>query len=76
MSEDEARGLEGGREYLGVQQQQGQQQQGQQQQGQQQQGQQDKVRASHLLIKHQDSRRPASWKNVSIVSREFRCNPD
>ena len=71
MSEDEARGLEGGREYLGVQ-----QQQGQQQQGQQQQGQQDKVRASHLLIKHQDSRRPASWKNVSIVSREFRCNPD
>ena len=55
-------GLEGAREYLGL----GQAQQGQAQQGQgQQQGQQDKVRASHLLIKHSGSRRPASWKNVS-----------
>ena len=23
-----------------------------------------KVRASHLLVKHRDSRRPASWKSV------------
>jgi hypothetical protein len=29
-----------------------------------QQGEEEKVRASHLLIKHSGSRRPASWKNV------------
>lgn len=26
----------------------------------------DKVRASHLLVKHRDSRRPSSWKEVSF----------
>ena len=25
-----------------------------------------KVRASHLLVKHRDSRRPSSWKEVGI----------
>lgn len=29
-------------------------------------GGEEKVRASHLLIKHKDSRRPASWKNVRV----------
>ena len=27
----------------------------------------DKVRASHLLIKHKDSRRPSSWKEANIT---------
>lgn len=27
-------------------------------------GEKDQVRASHLLIKHKDSRRPSSWKEV------------
>jgi len=27
------------------------------------------VRASHLLVKHRDSRRPASWKEVSLHTR-------
>lgn len=27
----------------------------------------DKVRASHLLIKHAGSRRPSSWKEVSLI---------
>ena len=27
----------------------------------------DKVRASHLLIKHAGSRRPSSWKEVSTI---------
>lgn len=26
-----------------------------------------KVRASHLLVKHRDSRRPSSWKEVRAV---------
>ena len=26
-----------------------------------------KVRASHLLVKHRDSRRPSSWKEVNIT---------
>ncbi|GHJ90370.1 hypothetical protein NliqN6_6772 [Naganishia liquefaciens] len=30
-------------------------------------GGEEKVRASHLLIKHKDSRRPASWKNPNIT---------
>ncbi|KAJ2918410.1 hypothetical protein MD484_g2030, partial [Candolleomyces efflorescens] len=30
-------------------------------------GQGDKVRASHLLVKHRDSRRPASWKDSNIT---------
>lgn len=27
----------------------------------------DKVRASHLLIKHKDSRRPSSWKEANVT---------
>ncbi|KAI9336534.1 peptidyl-prolyl cis-trans isomerase ssp1 [Obelidium mucronatum] len=27
----------------------------------------DKVRASHLLVKHKDSRRPASWREANIT---------
>ena len=27
----------------------------------------DKVRASHLLVKHRDSRRPSSWKEVCVA---------
>ena len=27
----------------------------------------DKVRASHLLVKHKDSRRPSSWKEDNIT---------
>jgi len=27
----------------------------------------EKVRASHLLIKHAGSRRPSSWKEVSLI---------
>lgn len=27
-----------------------------------------KVRASHLLVKHRDSRRPSSWREVSAVT--------
>jgi peptidyl-prolyl cis-trans isomerase NIMA-interacting 1 len=29
------------------------------------------VRASHLLVKHRDSRRPSSWKEVSLVTTSF-----
>jgi NIMA-interacting peptidyl-prolyl cis-trans isomerase 1 len=32
----------------------------------------EKVRASHLLIKHSESRRPASWKNVRILCSRMR----
>lgn len=28
----------------------------------------EKIRASHLLIKHKDSRRPSSWKDVGGFS--------
>jgi hypothetical protein len=31
-------------------------------------GEKDQVRASHLLIKHKDSRRPSSWKEVWFKS--------
>jgi hypothetical protein len=27
----------------------------------------EQVRASHLLVKHRDSRRPASWRSVSLT---------
>ena len=30
----------------------------------------DEVRASHLLVKHRDSRRPSSWKEVSLDRRK------
>ncbi|EKM83952.1 hypothetical protein AGABI1DRAFT_110554 [Agaricus bisporus var. burnettii JB137-S8] len=30
-------------------------------------GEKDQVRASHLLIKHKDSRRPSSWKEADIT---------
>jgi len=30
------------------------------------------VRASHLLVKHRDSRRPSSWKEVSRVSSSIK----
>ncbi|ODV88855.1 hypothetical protein CANCADRAFT_3498 [Tortispora caseinolytica NRRL Y-17796] len=30
-------------------------------------GRSEKVRASHLLVKHKDSRRPSSWKQAEIV---------
>lgn len=30
-----------------------------------------KIRASHLLVKHAQSRRPSSWKEVSLLS--FNC---
>lgn len=33
----------------------------------------DKVRASHLLVKHRDSRRPSSWKEVSFDIVFFFC---
>ncbi|KAI5450679.1 peptidyl-prolyl cis-trans isomerase Pin1 [Naganishia albida] len=42
--------------------------QAQQQQGGGQEGGEEKVRASHLLIKHSGSRRPASWKNPNITT--------
>jgi len=29
-----------------------------------------KIRASHLLVKHKDSRRPSSWKQVSLRQTE------
>lgn len=59
-SEAELMTLKGANEYLGPHLQQ-QQQQGQRQSG----GRDGQVRASHLLIKHAGSRRPASWKSVS-----------
>lgn len=59
MSEAEIFGLSGAKECFERQQQVAAQQQ---QQGGQ--GEEEKVRASHLLIKHAGSRRPASWKNV------------
>ncbi len=31
-------------------------------------GEKGQVRASHLLVKHKDSRRPASWKEVRVSS--------
>ncbi|KAF5356152.1 hypothetical protein D9756_003692 [Leucocoprinus leucothites] len=30
-------------------------------------GEKDQVRASHLLVKHKDSRRPSSWKEANIT---------
>lgn len=30
-----------------------------------------KIRASHLLVKHKDSRRPSSWREVCFISRRF-----
>jgi NIMA-interacting peptidyl-prolyl cis-trans isomerase 1 len=29
-------------------------------------GNEGKIRAAHLLIKHQDSRRPSSWREVNL----------
>lgn len=66
MSETDIFGLPGARECFERQQQVIAAQQGQQQQ-QGQNGEEEKVRASHLLIKHAGSRRPASWKNVSLA---------
>lgn len=44
---------------------------GQRQQQQQAQQQAGKIRAAHLLVKHRDSRRPASWREAEIMrSRE------
>ena len=34
----------------------------------------DKIRAAHLLVKHKDSRRPSSWREVRIVMWQWR-NP-
>jgi NIMA-interacting peptidyl-prolyl cis-trans isomerase 1 len=31
----------------------------------------DKIRVSHLLIKHKDSRRPSSWKTVRLHQARF-----
>jgi peptidyl-prolyl cis-trans isomerase NIMA-interacting 1 len=31
-------------------------------------GNEGKIRAAHLLIKHQDSRRPSSWREASLIS--------
>ena len=28
----------------------------------------DKVRVAHILVKHAQSRRPASWKQVTVIS--------
>lgn len=56
MTEQEAMGLEGAHHLK-------------QQTGQPQQ-QEGKVRASHLLIKSRESRRPSSWKEVSKKERE------
>ncbi len=32
-----------------------------------QQGAEGKIRASHLLVKHRDSRRPSSWREANIT---------
>lgn len=32
-----------------------------------------KIRAAHLLVKHNQSRRPMSWKEVRAQDRERRC---
>lgn len=67
MSEEQVYALPGAKESYERQQQQlaAQAQTGAGQDGA---GGEEKVRASHLLIKHKDSRRPASWKNVSSFS--------
>lgn len=68
--------LKGAKEYLGPHfQQQQQQQQGQQQGQRQSGGREGQVRASHLLIKHAGSRRPASWKSVSGTLTEMGLLP-
>ncbi len=33
-----------------------------------------KIRASHLLVKHNKSRNPSSWKEVLILDRVFLLN--
>lgn len=63
MSEEQVYALPGAKESY-EKQQQHIAAQAQQQQGGGQEGGEEKVRASHLLIKHSGSRRPASWKNV------------
>ncbi|KAJ9124737.1 hypothetical protein QFC24_003105 [Naganishia onofrii] len=68
MSEAEIFGLSGAKECFERQQQVAAQQAQQAQQQQGGQGEEEKVRASHLLIKHAGSRRPASWKNPNITT--------
>lgn len=36
----------------------------------------ERVRASHLLVKHRGSRRPSSWKEVSLLSLSLSGRPD
>ena len=37
-----------------------------------QQSKDDSMRASHLLVKHRDSRRPSSWREVGLVLYRLR----
>lgn len=52
MSEDEINALPGASKYL---------------QGTQR-SEDDSMRASHILVKHRDSRRPSSWREVGLIS--------
>lgn len=36
-------------------------------------GNEGKIRAAHLLIKHRDSRRPSSWREVEFTKFHFIC---
>ena len=54
MSDDEINALPGASEYL-------------QSDAKPQRSEDERMRASHLLVKHRDSRRPSSWREVGLL---------